>query len=85
MKKVYKGNLRCDTCGYTDSFEFNEDKSYIKCNKCGREYLGGYEELLKYNQEPIEQIKAQIKDDVEVYIKQSLQNALKGSKHLKIK
>lgn len=81
MKKVYKGNLRCDTCGYTDSFEFNEDKSYIKCNKCGREYLGGYEELLKYNQEPIEQIK----DDVEVYIKQSLQNALKGSKHLKIK
>ena len=39
MKQQYTGKLRCITCGDTESFEFNDDKSYIKCVKCGREYL----------------------------------------------
>ena len=85
MKQQYTGKLRCITCGDTESFEFNDDKSYIKCEKCGREYLGGYNELLSYNQEEIEVIKGQIQADAEDYIKQSLQNAFKGSKLFKIK
>ena len=79
MKQQYTGKLRCITCGDTESFEFNDDKSYIKCVKCGREYL------LSYNQEEIEVIKGQIQADAEDYIKQSLQNAFKGSKLFKIK
>lgn len=42
-------------------------------------------ELLSYNQEEIEVIKGQIQADAEDYIKQSLQNAFKGSKLFKIK
>ncbi len=43
MEKHYEGKLRCITCAGED-FEFNEDKSYVKCTTCGREYLGGYDE-----------------------------------------
>lgn len=46
---------RCDTCGCTDYFEANEDNSYIKCTNCGREYFGGKNELIEYNQEEIEE------------------------------
>ena len=28
MKERYTGKLRCATCGDTESFEFNDDKSY---------------------------------------------------------
>ena len=40
MKSNYtkKITLRCITCGGED-FEFNEDRSYIKCNLCNRARL----------------------------------------------
>lgn len=85
MKTEYTGQLRCATCGATDSFEFNNDKSYIKCTKCGKEYLGGYDELLELNQESIDEVIGQIQADGEEYIKESIQDALKGSKFFKIK
>ena len=66
MKERYTGKLRCATCGDTESFEFNDDKSYIKCVKCNREYFGGYDELLSYNQETIEEVKGQIEADAEL-------------------
>jgi len=47
-------NLRCTICGDTD-FDFNTDQSFIKCNRCGREYNGGYDELVNLNQEYINQ------------------------------
>ena len=56
--------LRCDTCGSNSDFEYNEDKSYIKCVNCGREYYGGIEELKEYNFEFLEEIKSMIKDDI---------------------
>jgi ribosomal protein S27E len=54
MKKSYDKtiNLKCITCGDSD-FEFNDDKTWIKCNRCGREYQGGYDELVELNQEII--------------------------------
>ena len=45
LKDNYEIRLRYTTCGCEDQFEFNEDKSYIKCTFCNREYFGGIEEL----------------------------------------
>lgn len=85
MNERYTKELRCATCGDTESFEFNDDKSYIKCVKCDREYFGGYDELFLYNQEMIEEVKGQIKADAEAYIRKSLENAFKGNSFIKIK
>ena len=30
--------LRCIVCGSDNCFEFNDDKSFVKCTKCGKEY-----------------------------------------------
>lgn len=49
-EKRFVGQLICDTCGSNNSFRTNEDKSYVKCCACDREYLGGYNELLELNQ-----------------------------------
>jgi ribosomal protein S27E len=48
MKDSYNKSiqLRCITCGDKD-FEFNEEKTWVKCNRCGKEYLGGYDELVE--------------------------------------
>lgn len=85
MKETYTGSLRCATCGSDDSFEFDEDKSYIKCIKCGREYFGGYDELLDLNQDAIEEVQEQIKSDAEEYIRKAFQDAFKGNKNIRIK
>lgn len=55
MKNDYNKSvtLRCITCGDT-SLEYNEDKSFIVCERCGREYLGGYDELVALNQPEID-------------------------------
>ena len=57
MKKDYSKSiqLRCVVCGSADDFEFNEDKTYIKCAKCNREYLGGYDELVELNKSLIDE------------------------------
>jgi|LSQX01.3.fsa_nt_gb hypothetical protein len=55
-KTEIKVQLICDTCGDTDNFESNADKSHIKCNTCDREYHGGYDELVEYNQQRIKEI-----------------------------
>jgi len=47
--------LICDTCGDTANFECNIDKSSIKCLTCGREYCGGYDELVDYNKQRIQE------------------------------
>lgn len=64
--------LRCIICGDDSSFEYNDDKSYIKCKKCNREYFGGYEELVELNNALInknvnevqEQMQAEIADRI---------------------
>lgn len=47
-------SLRCANCMSTD-FERNNDLSYIRCKNCGKEYFGGYNELVLDNRKYIEQ------------------------------
>lgn len=66
MKENYDRSvkLRCITCGDDSSFEPNEDKTYIKCIRCGREYFGGYDELVELNQEQIDSEIQNIQEEV---------------------
>ena len=85
LKDKYSVKLRCATCGSEDHFEFNEDKSYVKCTMCNREYLGGIEELKEMNLETFNEVKAQITTDAKSYIQDQLRKAFKGNKLIKIK
>jgi len=90
MKDDYRINvqLKCATCGGED-FNSNEDKSYIKCNLCNREYFGGYDELVEFNQEKInesiEDIKNEVQDDLQNDLSEMFKNAFKGNKYIKFK
>ena len=57
IKKEYTIKLRCATCGCEDHFEYNKDKSYVKCTFCNREYIGGIEELKEHNRNAFEDAK----------------------------
>ena len=85
MKTDYNIQLRCATCGSKDQFESNDDKSYIKCKMCGREYLGGIEELKELNPDAIESIKEEIAVDAKEEILSSFRKAFKNSKVITIK
>ena len=85
LKDNYTVKLRCATCGYEDHFEFNDDKSYVKCTMCNREYLGGIEELKELNEEAFDELKGQIADDAKSYIQDELRKAFKGNKFIKFK
>lgn len=91
MKKDYSKSiqLRCVVCGSESDFECSEDRTYIKCTKCNREYLGGYDELVELNQahiqDEIDDLKDEVKQDAEKYLRDSLKKALKGNKYIKIK
>ena len=65
---AYAG-CRCMDC-FDERFEWNDDKSYVRCKVCGREYLGGYNELVDLNRKYIE------KHGLEAYRK-DIFNALK--------
>lgn len=71
MKDNYSRSvsLRCITCGDT-SLEYNEDKTIIVCKRCGREYLGGYDELVALNQpeidKEVEKLGKEVLDDAKV-------------------
>lgn len=85
LKDSYEIRLRCASCGCEDQFESNDDKSYIKCTFCNREYFGGIEELKKCNQETFDKVKKEVKQDAAAYIMEQLKNAFKGSDYIKIK
>ncbi len=85
MKKEYFATLRCATCGCDDKFEYNDDKSYIKCVFCNREYFGGIEELQEYNQDVIENVKENIETDIIKNIREKFKKSLKGNNYVKIK
>lgn len=81
LRNNYTIKLRCATCGSDEHFEFNEDKSYIKCTMCNREYFGGIEEL---NVDVFDEVKNQIEEDAKSYIKDELRKAFKVCKNIKI-
>lgn len=90
MKKDYSINirLRCIVCGNDSSFEFNNDKTYIKCTKCNREYIGGYNELVELNEglinEELKITKQEIANDTKEELTKSIKKAFQGSKNIKI-
>lgn len=85
----YSIQLRCIVCGSEDHFDCNEDNSYIKCTNCGKEYFGGYDELVSCNQEQITEIKEiateEISNDLQREVNQMLKSAFRGNKYIKIK
>jgi len=91
QKENYNFNikLQCVVCGRDDCFESNEDKSYIKCTNCGKEYFGGRDELIEYNneqiRESIEHKEKEITSDVTEEIHDMLKKSFSGNKHIKIK
>ena len=85
LKDNYTIKLRCATCGSDNHFEFNEDKSYIKCTMCNREYFRGIEELKELNEEMFNKVEIQIEEDAKSYIEDELLKALKGCKNIKFK
>lgn len=91
MKDSYNRQipLRCATCGSSSDFEFNDDKSYVKCTKCNREYFGGYDELVELNQahiqDELDDMKAEVEQDAAKYLQDSLKKAFKGNKFIKFK
>ena len=80
--------LRCIICGGTN-FEFNDDKSWIKCKQCGKEYPEGYDELEKLNQglinQELDKTKDEILKDAKKDITDMLKKAFKGNKNIKFK
>ncbi len=90
MKDNYNKSihLKCINCGDTD-FEFNDDKSWIKCNRCGKEYNGGYEELVVLNQENInqelEKTKEEVGKDLQKEISDMFKKAFKENRNIKFK
>lgn len=85
MKTQYSARLRCATCGNDSDFESNDDKTYIKCNICNREYLGGYDELVSLNAETIRQVKEEIHKDVKRELDDIVKKAFRGSKFVKVR
>lgn len=77
----YTIKLRCIVCGSENHFDCNEDKSYIKCTNCGKEYYNGYDELVSCNQNQIEEIKEiatqKIKQDIQKDINQIIKKTFK--------
>ena len=90
MKDNYTKNitLKCITCGGED-FEFNEYRSYIKCNLCNREYFGGYDELVELNEETISEglkaFKVEVRNDIEKDITDMFKKTFSGNKYIKFK
>lgn len=85
MKSNYNitGRLVCETCG-GENFEFNEDKSYVKCAMCNREYLGGYDELVAFNQPNIDDAIQQKANEIADDAMNEILKAFKGSKNIKL-
>lgn len=85
----YRIKPRCIVCGSEDHFDCNDDKSYIKCTNCGKEYFGGYRELVSCNQEQIAEVKEliaeEVSKDLRKELNQMLKDAFRGNKYIKIK
>lgn len=77
--------LRCVICGDDSSFESNEDNSYIKCIKCGREYHGGYDEVVELNQELVNNEVENMKEEVVKDVHKMFKDAFKGNKNIRFK
>ena len=62
MSQTEIGRLKCPTCG-GESFEASHDRSYVKCETCGRVFSGGLEELKELNMPEIEKAARSVAED----------------------
>lgn len=91
MKKNYDKSvsLKCIICGDTSSFKSNHDKSWIKCERCGKVYSGGYDELKELNQRKIDEETKKMKEEISKDFKKDfanrLKDAFKGNDNIKFK
>ena len=85
MKDSYDKSIQlvCITCA-DSNFEYNDEKTWIKCNRCKREYNGGYDELVELNQENIanqlEESKQEIKKDLQEDLNKMFKDSFKNIK-----
>lgn len=81
--KDYSRNikLRCIVCGDTDSFKVDDNTGIVTCERCGREYAGGKDELIELNQqyidEELEDIKNEVTKDVQTEFNKMFKNIFK--------
>lgn len=76
--KEYNFKLKCATCGSENCFEYNEDKSYVKCFLCNREYFGGVDEVKTLNENMItDAFVKQVQKEYVEKIKRDLRKYLK--------
>ena len=91
MKQDYSKDiaLRCIVCGSDCHFEFNEDKTFVKCTLCNREYKGGCDELVEFNQsliqEELDATSEELIKDISTELTDSLKKAFRGNKNITIK
>lgn len=84
MSTNIKLTLNCATCGQGD-FDHNEDKSWVKCKNCEREYLGGINELADFNQNNIQDAVNDFGQNLVDEFAKSLESKFKNNKHIKFK
>ncbi|QQD13739.1 hypothetical protein [Sphingobacterium sp. UDSM-2020] len=74
----------CPTCGLSD-FNHKEDETYIQCNNCKREYLGGIDELLEYNQQQVDDGTAALGQKLLDDFGKTLESKFRNNKNFKFK
>lgn len=76
--------LYCQKCGKSD-FNHNDDKTYVQCNECKREYHGGINELLEYNQNQVDAALEQKSEKLLDDFAKSLEKQFRNNKFIKFK
>lgn len=84
MTQEISVTLYCQTCGNSD-FTHNEDKSFLKCNVCNREYHGGIDELANYNQESIQHAVDEVGEKLLDDFAKKLETKFRNNKYIKFK
>jgi len=84
MSKKITVSLLCATCGQGD-FDHNEDKSWVKCNNCDREYPGGINELAEFNQSNIQESVNEFGQSLVDDFAKKMESKFKKNKYIKFK
>lgn len=84
MSKKITVSLLCATCGQGD-FDHNEDKSWVKCNNCDREYPGGINELAEFNQINIQESVNDLGQSLVDDFAKKMESKFKKNKYIKFK
>lgn len=84
MRTIIEVTLNCATCGQSD-FAHNDDKSWMKCNNCNREYPGGVDELSEFNQPNIQEAVNEYGQNLVDQFAKEMESKFKNNKYLKFK